>query len=443
MAPASTDPVYNMKVVAQETGIKPDTLRAWERRYGLPDPGRTSGGHRLYSQRDVELIKWLMARQEEGLSISRAVELWRSIKSEGQDPLRARPYREAGPPALPMEVVSGNAVADMRDAWLSACLDFDEPRAERVLTQAFALYPPETVCVEVLQKGLAHIGDLWQAGQATVQQEHFASALSLRRVNVLVEAAPAPTRPERLLIGCPPGEEHTFSPLLLTLMFRRAGWDVLYLGANVPVARFRTTVQRVNSNLVILTAQQLRTAASLLDVARLLRGEGVSLGFGGLIFNRTPALRERIPGHFLGEHLEDAVRAVGRILATHSPAPDVEPASKTYQEALAHYREQRAEVEAYVWQTLKTDSISYEHLAIANLHLSRDIVAALTLGDMDFLEPEIAWVEDMMGNYDLEPALLYRYLQAYHAAVETQLDERGRPIADWLARVEQNHGEAT
>ncbi|MCA9937221.1 MAG: MerR family DNA-binding transcriptional regulator, partial [Anaerolineales bacterium] len=39
-----------MKVVVQETGLKPDTLRAWERRYGVPSPERTAGGHRLYSQ---------------------------------------------------------------------------------------------------------------------------------------------------------------------------------------------------------------------------------------------------------------------------------------------------------------------------------------------------------------------------------------------------------
>ena len=60
----------------KETGIAADTLRAWERRYGLPKPERTSGGHRLYSQYDIQTIKWLMARQAEGLSISRAVEAW-------------------------------------------------------------------------------------------------------------------------------------------------------------------------------------------------------------------------------------------------------------------------------------------------------------------------------------------------------------------------------
>ena len=72
----STTPAFNLKVVLKETGLGADTLRAWERRYGLPAPNRSAGGHRLYSQRDIETIKWLMKRQAEGLSISRAVDMW-------------------------------------------------------------------------------------------------------------------------------------------------------------------------------------------------------------------------------------------------------------------------------------------------------------------------------------------------------------------------------
>ncbi len=68
-------PIYNLKAVVQETGIKPDTLRAWERRYGLPEPQRTASGHRLYTDRDVATLKWLVARQDDGLTISRAVAL--------------------------------------------------------------------------------------------------------------------------------------------------------------------------------------------------------------------------------------------------------------------------------------------------------------------------------------------------------------------------------
>ena len=81
-------PIFNIKAVVAQTGLNPATIRAWERRYGLPKPQRTRGGHRQYSQRDVDMLNWLIARQEEGMSISHAVELWNSELDMGRDPLQ-------------------------------------------------------------------------------------------------------------------------------------------------------------------------------------------------------------------------------------------------------------------------------------------------------------------------------------------------------------------
>ena len=232
-------PTFNPKVVIKETGISADTLRAWERRYGLPAPERSPGGHRLYSQRDIEIVKWLMAKQREGLSISRAVGLWNELSASGEEPLPG-PTSEAMSTTKLLSISSTN-LDEVRKHWLDDCLVFNENGAEQVLNQAFALYPLETVCIEVLQKGLIEIGDMWYRAQATVQQEHFTSALAQRRLDALIAATPPPTRSETILIGCTPKEQHTFPPLLLTLLLRRRGLKVVYLGANVPNQRFNET----------------------------------------------------------------------------------------------------------------------------------------------------------------------------------------------------------
>ena len=125
----------------------------------MPEPGRTAGGHRLYSQRDIDTIKWLIARQDEGLSISKAVKLWHSLLDEGHDPLYVPAYQTADTTSLPAAATS--SLTEIRQSWIDACLKFDEPTAEQVLIQAFAIYPVAMVCTEVLQKGLATIGDLW------------------------------------------------------------------------------------------------------------------------------------------------------------------------------------------------------------------------------------------------------------------------------------------
>jgi len=279
----SATPTYNLKVVINETGITADTLRAWERRYGLPKPERSPGGHRLYSQRDIEIVKWLMAKQHEGLSISRAVDLWNDLSASGEDPLPAL-VSEALPTTQISSISSAN-LDTMRNQWLDACLTFNENIAEQVLNQAFALYPLDAVCIEVLQKGLVEIGDLWYRTNATVQQEHFASALAHRRLDALIAATPPPTRPETILIGCTVDEQHTFPPLLLTLLLRRRGFKVVYLGANVPNQRFQETLLSIKPNLIILSAQLLQTANGLRETAENLAASGARVAYGGRIFS--------------------------------------------------------------------------------------------------------------------------------------------------------------
>lgn len=60
--------------VADRTGVGESTLRMWERRYAFPAPRRLAGGHRRYSERDVESVRRILAERENGLTMSAAVE---------------------------------------------------------------------------------------------------------------------------------------------------------------------------------------------------------------------------------------------------------------------------------------------------------------------------------------------------------------------------------
>lgn len=428
-------PTFNLKAVTQLTGLKSDTLRAWERRYGLPQPRRTAGRHRLYSQQDIDTLKWLIARREEGLSISRAVALWREIRARGQDPLQEPAYARLESTVDPTFTPHGDAIAELRQAWLAACLAFDEQSAEQVLTQAFALYPPEIVCFELLQKGLSHVGEGWYRGEITVQQEHLVSALAMRRLEALVASAPPPTRPGRILAGCAPEEEHVFGSLLLTFLLKRRGWEVVYLGARVPTAHMQATLVSVRPQWVILSAQRLHTAATLYETAQLLRQEAVPLGFGGLIFNRAPALRQRIPGHFLGEGLQLAAQIVEQLLMSPRPAPPVEAVSDACRRALVHYRQRRMQLEAAVWQSVALLEGALTYIALANEELARNISAALVLGDVHLASLDIPWIEGLLANYQEPTEMLHHYLTAYYRAAQASLDEHGSPVINWLAQV--------
>jgi DNA-binding transcriptional MerR regulator len=428
-------PTFNMKAVVQETGLKPDTLRAWERRYGLPTPTRTSGGHRLYSQHDIDTLKWLVARQEEGLSISRAVELWQQLEAEGQDPLATvpPPATEQARAAVPAPV-SGSRIDKLRTDWIEACMNFDEETAQHILSQAFALFPIETVCFELLQRALHEIGQGWYEGSISVQQEHFASNLALRQLDALLLSAPVPKRSQRLLVACAPGEQHTFSALLLALLLRWRDLDVVYLGANVPVERLEEALQTVKPQLVILVAQTLYTAGTTTEMAAVLHQAQVPLAFGGAVFSQLEETRNRITGHFLGEDLPATLNTVEQLLQTPSPAPEGEKIPVDYQQALAHYRQNRAVIEADMRQSPAAEQLDPTDLENANEDLGNNITGALRLGNMALLDANIDWVGGLLvtHHFRMPTEVVETYVKSYHQAVKTHLDQRGQPLKAWF-----------
>ncbi|MDX1615877.1 MAG: MerR family transcriptional regulator [Candidatus Promineifilaceae bacterium] len=439
-------PLYNMKAVVMETGINATTIRAWERRYGLPDPQRTAGGHRQYSLRDIQTLKWLTARQDEGMSISHAVELWQRLEADGRDPLR---HHEAGPP--PPEPytpppVAGNQIDALRQAWIKACLRLDRRQAEQVLNDAFGRFAPETVVVELLQKGMVAIGLGWYRGDYSIQQEHFASELTLRRLETLIAGTLVPTRPEQIVIACAPEDQHTISPLFLNYLLRRDGWDVLFLGANVPALEIARTASQVDSDLVIVSAQQLQTAATLAEAARRVSAAGQMVAYGGSIFNYLPPLRQYVAGHFLGQTLVDVPRVVARLLEERPPTPETPPIGPDYRRALRHFRQRRALIESHVWASYVANGWSdldqdegeptgRDILTEMNRDVAESILAALRLGDMEVLPTDIDWLAHVLIGYRQSLEQVGQYIQVYRQAATVHLSEPGAPILDWLNRI--------
>ncbi len=426
MTPLNTTPAFNLKVVLKETGIRPDTLRAWERRYGLPKPQRSPGGHRLYSQRDIEMIKWLMARQDEGLSIARAIDLLRSQIAQGNDPL------EQAHPVSPQPITTPGTLQSLREEWIEATLAFDEHKAEALLNQAFALYPIETVVSEILQSAMTRMGDQWYLNDISVQQEHFASALVQRRLNSLIAACPSPTRAETVLIGNPPKEQHLLPILMLNLFLHRRGFGVVDLGANVPLAQFDETVARIKPHLVVLSSQRLTTVAPLLEVILALHPLKVQIAYGGRIFNLMPELLELIPAHFLGKSLDEAVQNVERIALQRPPMPLPSSVLDDYHQTAEVFRSHRPQIEALLTDELRAMQLPQEYLTTALEDFGDVIHSALAIGYLDSIQPELEWLQGLLHQHHLPAGIVIPFLLRYAHAVRAVNLVELTALAEWL-----------
>ncbi len=423
-------PVHNTKAVIKATGLTPATLRAWERRYGLFKPQRSPGGHRLYSADEINLLKWLVEKQKEGLSISRAVDLWRSQAGQPQEPLKGSSISQVA------SATGGGLLDQLSKNWCEACLAFNEPEAELAIAKALAIATPEVVCTQVLQKGLAELGRGWYAGKVSVQQEHFASTLVARRLNALFAIAPMPTHAGRLLVACPPGEYHDLALLMLAFILRWQGWEVIYLGADIPLEQLDATLQATTPDLVISAAQTLPGAAALVELAETVNKQSIPLAFGGGIFNQIDNLTERIPGHFLGQQVDIAPQVIEHLVTNRPSLPVSRPLPPVYATALAAFNEHGASILTRVRQIMQSSQVSPQDVEMANVSFSRVVVAALTLGEIHFLDYSVGWLNGLLENIGVHPAYVVQYYQAFHRAVKELLGLQVEPLLEWLSRFE-------
>ncbi|MFN2146015.1 MAG: MerR family transcriptional regulator [Anaerolineales bacterium] len=418
---------YNLGAVTRETGLHPDTLRAWERRYNLPQPTRSEGGQRLYSQRDMQIVQWLVDKQASGLRISQAADLWHTQVAAGTDPLQELNSPQSITPPV---TINGDNVTAYRDAWVSAALSYDGARADQVMAEAFSIFPSEAVCLEILFGGLREIGEGWYQGKVTVQQEHYASALVTRKLNALIAGTAPPTRQETIVIAAPPEEDHMLASLLINYLLRRSGYPVIFLGADVPTKDFRDTIEQLNPSLVILTAHLLLTAASLIDLANQLSGLRTRLAYGGPIYSRSPELRQQTPGFFIGDTLQEVIPSIEIILS--SPESEIIPSQTTIPDFLQELQHALPKIE----RLLAEEVANYPVIISAPTNLiSRYLTSAIKLGNIRYLDSELEWVSGLLLNFDMPPNMLTEFLHKYAETIQQVAGESAQLVIDWLTQI--------
>jgi DNA-binding transcriptional MerR regulator len=218
--------------LSRRSGVTPDLLRAWERRYGLLSPSRSAGGLRLYSEDDLLRVRAMQQQLAAGLAAAEAAAVATSkqaVEPPANDTTQAR--RELG----------------------AALLEFDEARAHAALDALISRFSLDTVLADVIVPYLHDLGEQWDRGEISVAQEHFASSLLRGRLLGLGRGWGQGYGPTALL-ACAPGEQHDLGLITFGLALRARGWRILYLGADTPLESLAGAARSSRPDCVVISA---------------------------------------------------------------------------------------------------------------------------------------------------------------------------------------------
>jgi DNA-binding transcriptional MerR regulator/methylmalonyl-CoA mutase cobalamin-binding subunit len=249
--------MYSIKAVSQATGLTAETLRAWERRYGIVAPRRDDSGRRVYTPEDVLRLKRLRDATRRGHPIRRLAGL-------DDDALAALLETSPGPRGA-------TSYQELVERILDAAARYEPAACEQALALACTLLSPTTLVGEVLAPVLEQVGERWRRGELTIAQERLVSSAVRRYAGTVLQSFAQLSHGEPIVFATLPGERHELGLLLAALVCASRGHRVHYLGADLPpleIARYAAEVAArivalslVSSDKVAGATEEIRTLA--------------------------------------------------------------------------------------------------------------------------------------------------------------------------------------
>ena len=242
------DDLIRISEFSRRAGIKPELLRAWETRYGVPRPRRSAGGLRLYSAADLAEVLRMKAELARGLSPAEAAPAVRRGRSD--------PGRSPGPATLDGPAATDEQIELLRGELAATLGRFDGQGAHSILDLAFDAHGVSTALREVILPYLRELGEGWERGEIDIAQEHFACSLLRARLLSRARSWGQGSGPLAVL-GCAAGEHHDLGLAAFGMALRNHGWRIVFLGADTPAEAFEFAAARLRPRALVVTATRL------------------------------------------------------------------------------------------------------------------------------------------------------------------------------------------
>ena len=423
---------FTIKTVSERTGVSVHTLRAWERRYGVPSPNRGADNrYRLYDESDIADVLFLKQKVESGVAPAQASAMLRQ--------------RQDAAPSLTIDESTHQPIVSLQNALLEAFAKSDETAARHLLDEAFALYAPEQVALSIIEPTMKEIGDRWMRAEMTVWHEHLASNVVQQKLYSVLQSQPVlPDSAPMIAAACAPNEEHQVGLIVFALLARRQGWRVAYLGQGTPLA-----------DLVDLSRSQLKPSIIAVSVTTVVGLAGLipwldanhrpdaPLVFGGRMPTIAPTLRAHLPGSFLGDNVLAAIQQ----LASVKMRTDFWSPSKRARHAVdlleSHRLKLAGETISEIVNSLNVRSKpkwKVAHLNEATQFLIDGLACALAFDAPELMDVENRWLKDAMPPRVVTAQSINQHLETFARVLRRVLPREQAQLFDPLIeRMQKNN----
>lgn len=267
---------YPLRTAARLTGLSPDVLRSWERRYGVVIPVRTPGGTRRYNAGDLERLRLVKAAVDAGHRIGQVARL------DIEELKRRAAATEARPEGQLEEI-------------LTALDQFDDVTSQRLLSFQLSSLGPARFAREISLPLLQEIGERWSNGRMGIASEHLATGILRSLLGSALQPTASSRLGPRIVFATPTGERHELGLLMAALTALGAGANPLYLGLELPVEDLLVAVEGTNAAALALSLVTIPAAQAARTISALRGGMAAEVhlwlgGPGGRELELLPAI---------------------------------------------------------------------------------------------------------------------------------------------------------
>tara|TARA_R110002072_G_scaffold2288_15_gene18990 strand:- start:4291 stop:5205 length:915 start_codon:yes stop_codon:yes gene_type:complete len=218
--------------LAELTGISPDRLRVWERRYGRPRPIRLESGHRRYEHDEVLILRQVAELLAQGRPVGETLAL--------DDAALKQRY---------LDCIGERRGFDGLEQWIDAVQKYDAERLHSSLCRELDTLDLIDFLDQRIGPLLTTIGSEWAQGSIEVRHEHFVSNLVERFLDQLLVQTPQGSG-RSIVLSTFPNEEHSIGLKMLDLTARAIELHTIWIGPGTPIAEIRQSILETNSTLV-------------------------------------------------------------------------------------------------------------------------------------------------------------------------------------------------